>query len=548
VAHGVFGLRAAFPTLSDDLSALRHSMHQASLAPALAGAFFEVVLSRIGIHSLVLAALGAAVAWIGRRFVRAVILVISATAAFAIAASAFTRKPQVSLEAEEFEAELASVHPSFERMHLKPAKPLPDFPRQPIPNVVMVMLESVGKYNLEEHEAQHPGCRFTEWRKKGIVLSTVVPTASATHISLPSIFTSHVGVTKIENVVSMHHPAHPTLHVQEYFRRKGATTIFVSAHDERWLGLDQVTLRRPWNTSIHAPDFPADKQHRIDCGSIAAFDSAALARFSSELAKANSAQPFFGLLNLHNTHYPYVVERTPGIQPLSQMLCPEYVRMPSEYLPMMQKRYQAALLEQEANLGSIVDAWPNAVFLFMGDHGEDFLPGYDFGHAKSALKGQGSTVGFLFGPGIHPRSIPELVSGLDLLPTLIGQISPDDLNLIPDGIFEGRNVIEHPRGQNSFIFTGSHGVAFEFAALYSGTKFRYLPKFSVVCSTAEDAPLSTWLPDCARVRSALLHFLACQRDFYESADLSQRFFNPCFDMVEALISKPETRHASGGQY
>lgn len=171
--------------------------------------------------------------------------------------------------------------------------------------------------------------------------------------------------------------------------------------------------------------------------------------------KRAAGKPWFFLHNsITTTHRPFVnSQRQPiGVDPAKVVLPPHLPDTPvirrdwAEYLDGVQKADQ--------QLGEVLDALrdsgaePNTIILFMGDHG----PAYP--HGKMSPYHFGLHIPLIIRlPGAKPLVTDDLVSELDLLPTLL-----DVLGIAYDAPLHGRSLKPLLEGQS-----GAKGHEFIFA-------------------------------------------------------------------------------------
>lgn len=534
---GVLRLAAAvhfrFPFLAEDLSAIGHGL--SGLLPVLTWRVVWTSLQSMGaatgLWTLAAVLIGAGVYVLVRRRPEQLARLPLYLAVPAVALTFFQpveRIPRMGA----LDGAMARVQHDFERLELARVAPLPELPRVDGPDVFLVVLESVGRENLARHVENHPDCVFARLFEHGVHVPSVVATANASHLAQPSLLTSHDFTRRPTPTLSAEPPPHGLLTMPAYFRAKGYRTLMVSSQDERWLGMDRITLQGPWDLRLHSPDAFAGPQslYRDACGVEKVLDSHTVDRFVREVESVRGGAPVFAYLNLQNTHFPFVLEDSPPNPRLPEALCSDFASMPEDRLEEFADRYDLALRETERRLLRVREAFPDALLVVTGDHGESFVAGKNFGHAKSLAEAEMTTFALFHGAGLEPARVDAPASSLDLLPTVITLVDPADHDRLPAALLSGRSL----RGTDGWsregpVFVGSHGFGAEFAAVLGEVKVRYMRSRPERCSRLDDQDLEAEDPRCVETASALVDWLSCQTQFYDRRrTLSYLFYNPCF--------------------
>jgi arylsulfatase A-like enzyme len=116
----------------------------------------------------------------------------------------------------------------------------------------------------------------------------------------------------------------------------------------------------------------------------------------------------------------------PSGRPLDRI--PEYARLPGADDPLdYVDRYDEEITHTDEEVGRLLDGYArlrpleDALVLFTADHGESLLERpFWFSHANHVFEEQVRVPLLLRGPGVEPGRRRGLVSGVDVLPTLLG--------------------------------------------------------------------------------------------------------------------------------
>jgi hypothetical protein len=364
-----------------------------------------------------------------------------------------------------------------------------------------------------------------------VFFSQVVSVANVSHLAQPAILTSHNFIRRAGRHLQPSAEPYPVYSAAAYFHDKGYRTLMVSSQDENWLDMDSIILAQPWDSIAEASRLPRNDPSLYEdaCGTHKVRDSRTVRRFADELAAALRDGPAFGYLNLQNTHYPYVLEHEPPLPMLPAFSCADLQDFPAQRLPEAIKREQLTLLNTERRLAKLVQQFPDAMFAFVGDHGEHLVAGRRFAHSKSAVPAEIDTFLFLLNSGLPPTRVDEPISTLDVLPTLMGRVDAADVGRIPRGMLAGRDVLAGDRFHRSGpLVTTSSGLGEPSFVLRSGPVAYELLSDSERC-TRNGAAIPSQTPECRDAAVAVERWLSCTVRFEELARSGRLkgFFNPC---------------------
>jgi hypothetical protein len=356
----------------------------------------------------------------------------------------------------------------------------------------------VGADALRQELERAPGGGLADLVSRAVWFPTAITAANVSHLSQPSMFTSHDFSHGLARWFAPPEPGPVLTSMARYFHAKGVPTHFRSAEDETWLRMDRVMLDgQPWTSARQ----PVDIGKIPDpCNVLVALDSAVLAEVDGLLREAPPEGSFVFVIT-QDSHWPYIVEG--GEEPFdTRARCWWFADMPAAELPGAERRYRAAVHETFERLDQLVRAHPDTLFLLAGDHGEVMAPGKAFGHGKSTSDTEITSFLLLIDPATPPAVHPAPISLLDLFPTLLGRLSPDDARAMAP-LLQGQDALA---GRVGPILAASHGFGeVEFALLAPPAVARRGPD-TLACTGPPSA--------CADADRALLYWLRCIDRYY----------------------------------
>lgn len=401
------------------------------------------------------------------------------------------------------------------------------------PDVTFILLESVGALNILEHLERHPDGAFARIVARGMYFERVLSLSNASHMAQPALLTSQEyspGIIIRNARVPV--PPPKGWGFAEHFRAKGWLTRMLSSQDETWLGMNAITLSPAWQFVRHAHDATdVEKTTYVDaCGTRKVFDSVTF-QMHVESVK-DEPRPLFTYLNLQNSHFPYIVEADGEDAADTELECKDQHFGPAWKLMLARRQYERALDESLERVVALIEANPDTLFVLTGDHGESMLPGESFGHAHRAIPEQMETFGLFVGPGVEPLRETRSISSLDLLPTTIAIVSPQDLEVLPRDMLQGidaRTYGDRRRVQLSV----SYGMQPTSYAVDVDGVWMQLTAEEIHCQDRAGEALD--VARCEVNREALAYWLSCKTAFYAQEDHS-RWYEPCWRLTREKFS------------
>jgi arylsulfatase A-like enzyme len=241
-------------------------------------------------------------------------------------------------------------------------------PAKPVRNVVLVVTESVRA--MDVCSAPDPSCDATPFTNASLPnrlgLRGMRAVDSTTSISLAVLLTGLSPASPRAELLSS-----PLLF--EHARAAGYETAYFTsqnllfANSGRWL--DSAPLSRELSATEYEP------YASYQCG---ADDATLVTRALGEIGRMK--EPFFGVVHLSNTHFPYCAyEDAPGGDPVTD----------DSEEALLLSRYRAAIKRQDKHVARLVaglratPAGANTVVIFVSDHGEQLRERGQVGHTWS---------------------------------------------------------------------------------------------------------------------------------------------------------------------
>jgi arylsulfatase A-like enzyme len=314
----------------------------------------------------------------------------------------------------------------------------------PRPNVVLVMLESVGTNHLGHAGYDRDvtpnldriaagGRRFTRaW-------STATHSNYAQMAVLSSLFPRRGATLDMYQRLD-----YPRYLLHDVLHDLGYVNAAISSQDETWQGMHRFqetgTPRYQFDSNDHrGPHLDTGTERIVP-------DELTVARAVSWIEGTRG--PFGLYVNLQSTHWPYPIPKS-----APRPFLPDEPQHPASYasyahddLPAIVNRYDNALAYVDAQVGELVDALEekgvldDTLLVVTSDHGELF---YDHGlvtHGRSLHEAEARVPLLVHWPAqVAPGEDDRPVSTLDVLPTVI-----DALGLPPYPGHQGESLLAAP--------------------------------------------------------------------------------------------------------
>jgi hypothetical protein len=183
--------------------------------------------------------------------------------------------------------------------------------------------------------------------------------------------------------------AHTTPFLWEVARAAGYRTIYVTSQDMRSIDMGPYLRNGGMDVKVVGEDLGS----RVESMQMGALDEHATAKMV-EIARAET-QPYFAVLQLANTHYPYRVDES---------LAPHRPHgFTTGDVPSLRNHYLDAVLLQERTIAEFYRAmkalpsWDDTLTIFLSDHGEQFREHGALFHLNSLFETEVHVPGWVAG-------------------------------------------------------------------------------------------------------------------------------------------------------
>lgn len=345
-------------------------------------------------------------------------------------------------------------------------------------NVVVFVFESVRKRSLQIYGNQHATTpNFAALQKQYpanfFVFKQPVSVASTTMLAVPAILT---GIAPFQDTSVLY--TQPL--IWEYAKIFDYKRFFLSSHTLKWYRFDQFYKKEKldvwWNKDNSGlPYFN-------DLGIKDEFTIRKLNQLVSRYAK----QPFFGVVQLNTTHYPYEI--------------------PSKYNKWnnsFSDTYDNAVLYQDDIIGTFFKRlkkeglMENTIVLFASDHGESLTEHHNIGHVESNYTETISIPLVAYIPNNIisdkeksqlKKNLNQLTSNIDIAPTLVDLFELENEHSLQIYFthFQGYSLLKPIPDNRMLISLNNNQVAnFNTGLSVCGKNWHYLFRTNIVPNKEE---------------------------------------------------------------
>lgn len=172
-------------------------------------------------------------------------------------------------------------------------------------------------------------------------------------------------------------------------------------------------------------------------------------------------KPFFGFIFYNSSHQFY--QYPPEFEKFNPVITGDlnYMKkMDSETMIRLKNRYKNSLYYIDSLVKEVIDKLKaknkldNTIILFTGDHGEEFNENGFFSHTSSFDDYQIKTVAIMHIPGIKKRTITNITSHIDIVPTILSLMG---YNTPPKEYSHGKNMLSEIQNEYTFSFNWYDG-------------------------------------------------------------------------------------------
>jgi hypothetical protein len=257
------------------------------------------------------------------------------------------------------------------------------------PNVLLIITESVRADQFCSEAPPECASRFLdEVAQDRLPLGRVTAQSSGTLSSCVMLWT---GLGPDADFATMHHAAV----LWEVARATGYRTAYIGSQNLRYEDFGAFLERASIDVLVSAADLGgAGDPH------LGAPDENATARMLDFIGRgpADDGKPYFAVLHLSNTHWPYRID--PALQPFTP-----HDANPMSKVSALHNHYRNSVLMQERTVSQFLGklrsmpAWDDTVVLFVSDHGEEFREHGGMYHLSNLFDEQVRTPGWLLAGG-----------------------------------------------------------------------------------------------------------------------------------------------------
>lgn len=297
------------------------------------------------------------------------------------------------------------------------------------PNVLLITLESVGENHVgflgyRRHDVTPILDRIAE---QSVVFERAYTTATHSNYAqmavLSSLFPRRGNSLDVYGRLD-----YPRMLLHDLTVPLGYSAATISAQDESWQGMLQFQSTGTQVYYRHA----LDRKDQLEAGEEdVPRDDLTATEAISWLDTRPEDKPFSLYLNFQTTHFPYAIPKgakrpfSPN-QPHGTF---SYVLWERDELDTIINRYDNSLRYVDEQIGRIYDALverdllENTIIVVVADHGEMFFDHDLVTHGRTLYEPEARVPFLIHYPrGIEPRRVPDAVSTLDVVPTILDLI------------------------------------------------------------------------------------------------------------------------------
>ncbi len=312
----------------------------------------------------------------------------------------------------------------------------------PRPNVILVMLESVGTGHLGHAGYARPVTpnldRIAEGSRRFTrAWSTATHSNYAQMAILSSLFPRRGSALDMYQRID-----YPRYLLHDVLHDVGYVSAAISSQDETWQGMDRF---QDTGTPRYQHDSRDHEGPHLDTGTERIVPDELTVEKAIDWIDRARAKPFALYVNLQSTHWPYPIpaEAPRPFLPDETQRPASYVAYSREDVPAIVNRYDNALSYVDAQVGALWEALEerdlidDTMIIVTSDHGELFLEHGLVTHGRSLHEGESRVPLLVHWRGaITPGDDLRPVSTLDVLPTIV-----DALELPPFPGHQGESLL-----------------------------------------------------------------------------------------------------------
>jgi arylsulfatase A-like enzyme len=309
-------------------------------------------------------------------------------------------------------------------------------PRQPAPNVILILLESVSASALHCYGHPRPDVspNMDTLAAEGTLFEHCISPASFSSYSVVSIMTS-LSMLRAPYNDHFHNASFPFLGLPRALKLAGDELAIFSSGNEAFDRINHFTPPSDYETYFTHDTWGEQK---ADC--MRMDDRHAVGRFEKWLAGRTDPRPFYCSFYLQSTHFNYEVPEPwfSYYQPVPPLYSngDGIIHIPANIVPLLRNQYDNSMRYSDHWVGRIRQALAsagqldNTVIVIVGDHGEAFM---QHGLARHGVHLWEEMIHVPLivwvGPALRqalpyapPSRVSDSVSSLDIAPTVAGLV------------------------------------------------------------------------------------------------------------------------------
>lgn len=345
-------------------------------------------------------------------------------------------------------------------------------------NVLVIVFESLRKQNLEAYGYQRKTTpNFTKFKYEHpdefFVFKHPYTVSSTTMLAVPAVLTGIAPYQTSEVFYSQ-----PIM--WDYGNILNYRTFFITSHSLKWYRFDRFyakeKLNHLWYKEVSGHAFFNDL----------GIDDAKTMDHLNEVIHQDSEDPFFGIVQLNATHYPYNVPK-------------KFAKWKGTFLD----EYDNSILYQDHVIGKLFDELErsgklkNTVIIFTSDHGESLKDHNNIGHVDSYYAETISVPLMLYLPKALAvkydmktlrSNLHKTTSSIDIAPTIIdllGLKNNRDVKEVSEN-FTGQSLFTPIRKDRAIITMNNNEIArFKVGISLVRDNYHYIYRTNIVPNREE---------------------------------------------------------------
>lgn len=317
------------------------------------------------------------------------------------------------------------------------------------PNVLLIMLESVGENHVGYAGYRRPGSEHSvtpnidRLAAGSLRMRRAWTTATHSNYAQMAILSS-LFPRRGSGLDTYKRLDYPRVLLHDFLHALSYQTATISSQDETWQGMLRFESTGTPTLFYHSRD------HRgplVATGSEKVVPDHLTAERVSRFIQGRQSEPWGVYVNFQMTHFPYKLP--PGVRSRYSPATPDpkkfrYLSYPESDLDEALNKYDSALAYVDEQVGTLIEALrqskqlDNTIVVLTSDHGELFHQHGMVTHGRSLYDAEARVPLLLHWPGvIEARSSDAPVSHLDILPTLA-----ELLRVAPHPSFQGESFAQ----------------------------------------------------------------------------------------------------------